>query len=222
MTRDGAGGYRTLLERLDRWFAERAAANPGVIPCQGGCSACCHGPFDVSVADLELVLEGMRGLDPAARAAVRARAGALLGRMRALAPDWAPPYDVADLGDDRFDALCEALATEPCPLLDDAGRCRVYEHRPFVCRLIGLGVRTPAGREIGNACPIQREFPVYAALPPQPFDLEALEADELECLTGAARRLLGSAEAHAYETTLAAAIVAWASPGAGGAAPLSS
>lgn len=43
--------YAQLLARLDQWFAAGRAAG-GVVPCRGGCTACCHGPFDISVADV--------------------------------------------------------------------------------------------------------------------------------------------------------------------------
>jgi Fe-S-cluster containining protein len=203
--RTGTGAYRSLLERLDEWFAQ-ASASTGVLPCRAGCSACCHGPFDITVADVELLREGVAALAPEVRAEVTARAARLLAEMEAIEPGWRAPHAVADLGEERFDALIERFAEEPCPLLDDAGRCRIYQHRPLVCRLIGLGMITPIDRVIENACPIQDLFPAYAALPPQPFDLEALELEEIECQRAAARRLFGDAGWSEYETTIAAAI----------------
>jgi len=107
-----------------------------------------------------------------------ARAEALVARILALEPGWTAPHAIADLGEARFDRLSEALAAEPCPLLDPDGRCRIYEDRPFVCRLIGLGMHTPAGGVIENACPIQDHFPGYADLPPVSFDLESFEEVE--------------------------------------------
>ena len=204
--RTGTAGYRALLERLDRWF-EAAREATGVIPCRPGCSACCHGPFDVTVADVELLREGVAALPLADRVEVVAQAGALLSGMKMLEPGWAPPYAVADLGEERFDAMIERFAEAPCPLLDEAGVCRVYRHRPLVCRLIGLGMISPTGRLIENACPIQEEFPGYVALAPQRFDLEALELEEIECQRAAARRLFGDAGWEGFETTIAAAIV---------------
>jgi Fe-S-cluster containining protein len=137
---------------------------------------------------------------------VLSRAEALLDRMRAVAPDWETPYEVAAIGEDRFDRLSDALAAEPCPLLDQAGRCRIYADRPLVCRLIGLGMITPAGRVIENACPIQGRFPGYAGLAPVPFQLEAFEDREMECLRAAAERRFGDAERWSFETTIAAAV----------------
>jgi Fe-S-cluster containining protein len=204
--------YRELLERLDEWFEEGRRHARGLLPCRCGCSACCHGPFDVSVADVELLLDAVRRLPPDEAAEVRGRALALLDKMEALEPDWRAPHAVLDLGDQRFDRLVETLAEQPCPLLDDSGSCRIYADRPLVCRLIGLSMITPAGRVIENTCPIQQQFPGYADLPPNPFDLEELEVAELECLQGAARRLLGDSARHDFETTIAAAIVDFNAP----------
>lgn len=198
--------YRRLLERLDRWMDEVRERHPGVIPCRTGCSACCHGPFDITVADLELLREGVARLPAGERADVGRRAEALLARMVALEPGWSPPFDVATLGDDRFDRMADALTAEPCPVLGQDGGCRMYPDRPMVCRMIGLPLLSPAGRLIENACPIMDRFPGYAALPPQPFDLEGFEELELECLEGAARRLFGDPSHREFETTIAAAL----------------
>ena len=199
--------YRDLLTCLDAWFAAAREAARGVVPCREGCTACCHGPFDISVADAELIGEALDRMPAADRERVTERAQALLARMRALEPTWAPPYAVDALGEDRFDRLTDALAAEPCPLLDEAGRCGIYADRPLVCRMIGIGMRTPMGRTIDNACPIQERFPGYASLPPAMFELEAFEEVELVCLRQAAARRFGDPEQWEFETTIAAAIV---------------
>ena len=198
--------YRAVLTRLDAWFDDARRAAGGRVPCRSGCSACCHGPFDISVADAELIADAVRRLPAEERVAVIHRGRALLDRMLALEPAWRPPYAVEELGEDRFDRLTDALAAEPCPLLDDTGRCRIYADRPLVCRMIGLGMRTPAGRVIENACPIQDRFPGYAELPPAPFELERMEDDEESCLRAAARRRFGDERRRGFETTIAAVI----------------
>ena len=198
--------YRALLQRLDEWFARGRREAPVPVPCCGGCTACCHGPFDISVADAELVRDAVRRLPAAERESVVARAKALLDRMHAVEPGWEAPYEVAAIGEDRFDQLSEALAGEPCPLLDEVGRCRIYADRPLVCRLIGLGMVTAAGRMIENACPIQDHFPGYAGLPPVLFELEEFEEREMKCLQAAAERRFGDPERWSFETTIAATV----------------
>ena len=200
--------YRELLQRLDRWMDDARRRMPGVVPCRPGCSACCHGPFDVTVADAELIREAVRALPPMERRGAVERARRLLEAIRTLEPDWAPPYEVAVLGEVRFDALTDALAAAPCPLLDEAGGCLIYDSRPLVCRLIGLPLLAAAGRVIENACPIQERFPAYAALAPQPFALEEFEAAEEEALRAAAGRLLGDESRWEFETTIAAVVAA--------------
>ncbi|MEP6687129.1 MAG: YkgJ family cysteine cluster protein [Gemmatimonadales bacterium] len=209
-----ADTYRSLLTQLDAWFAAGRRTAGGVVPCRQGCTACCHGPFDISVADAELIGEALDRLPAAERARVTDRARTLLARMRDLEPEWSPPYPVEALGEDRFDRLTDSLAAEPCPLLDAAGRCAIYADRPLVCRMIGLGMRTAAGRAIENACPIQDQFPGYPSLPLVEFELEAFEEVELGRLRAAATRRFGDGERWAFETTIAAAIV---EHGAGGA-----
>ena len=212
LPRESPAAYRALLQRLDGWFADARARHPGVIPCAGGCSPCCHGPFDISVADAELLVQAVRALPAEERAAAEQRAAALLARMQAHLPGWTAPYDIADVGDDAFDAMATALAHEPCPLLGPGGACLVYENRPLTCRLIGLTMITPAGRVIENMCPIQERFPEYRSLPAMRFDLEDLEVEELEAMQAAARRLLGDVNRSDYETTIAAAITPPAGP----------
>jgi Fe-S-cluster containining protein len=196
--------YRETLERLDRWFEETAKRHPGVIPCRSGCSSCCHGPFDISAADTLLLREGLATLPPGERETVRLKAEALLARMREQAPAWQAPFDVADLGEERFDGIVESLADVPCPLLDDQGACRVYAWRPLVCRLIGLPMMTAEGEILENACPIQEQFPDYALLDPQLFDFGALQDAEVRHSEEAAEALFGSKLQAGFETTIAA------------------
>jgi len=186
--------YQQLLERLDGWFADATRGREEVIPCRSGCTACCHGPFDISPADAELLREGLALLPADQRADIRARGERLLGKMRGLAPEWDAPWDVDELGEEAFDEIAEALLAEPCPVLGPDGSCRAYAHRPLVCRLIGLPMLTDLGDALPNACPIQEQFPVYAALAPIPFAYEAFAGEELAIL----------AETEGVETTIAA------------------
>ncbi len=199
--------YPALLAGIDAWQAEVRARNPGVIPCRAGCSACCHGPFDISAADALQVRDAVRALPAGARAEVRNRAESQIAAMRRIEPGLITPWDITALGEERFDALVEAFEEQPCPALDSAGACRVYQHRPMICRLMGLGLETPDGQVIENACPIQGDYPEYESLPPQRFDLEDWEGAEADALIHAAGILFGDRGRSGYETTVAGAIL---------------
>lgn len=199
--------YLPLLGELDHWQDQVRTRHPGVVPCRRGCEACCHGPFEVSIADVAVLLGAVARLDAATRRAVRARAAEQLARMREVEPAWTAPYELAALGEERFDRMSDALADLPCPLLDADGACLVYQHRPLVCRLMGLGLRNERGGVIPNACPIQHRFPGYPSLSPADFPWLAWEVGEARARRDAATRLLGGPEGEGYETTIAAALV---------------
>lgn len=132
--------------------------------------------------------------------------------MKQLAPGWDLDEGLGGITEEEFDRVSEAMADQPCPLLDDRGACRIYEDRPLVCRMIGLGIVTPAGRVIDNACPIADEFPDYAALPPELLDLEGLEELEHACLEAASVELFGTPNQAGYETTIALAVTSPSPP----------
>jgi Fe-S-cluster containining protein len=157
-----------------------------------------------------LILDAFQRLPQAEQDEVRRRAQVLAALIRRREPQWKAGTGIEALGEERFDRLTEALGDEPCPFLDDAGACRIYADRPLICRIMGLGIRTPTGRIIENACPIQDQFPGYATLPPQPLDLDPLEARETACLEAASMQLLGTPLKAGFETTIALAISDWA------------
>ena len=88
------------------------------------------------------------------------------------------------------------------------GACAVYDGP--APRLPADGARgwsRPTDACFRNACPIQSEFPAYAALPPQPFDLDAFEETEQACLEEAGLRVVRTEDrAAGYETTIAMAL----------------
>jgi Fe-S-cluster containining protein len=194
--------YRGLLQQLDTWFAESAARYPNVIPCRSGCSACCYGPFDISVADAFLVRQAYFRLPSEERARVRAKAEVVAGKMKEIVPDWVIENGLEGISEETFDQVCDALAAEPCPLLNEENNCRIYADRPTICRMMGLGIVTPAGRIIENGCPIQDQFPGYSTLPPQLLQLEAFEELETACLESASVALFGTPQRAHFETTI--------------------
>ncbi len=210
-----ADRYRALLERIDSWFGEAVRRRPGVVPCGRGCFACCLGPFDVTTADAALVAAGFHALPRRAREEVVSAARRQMRDVARLEPGWEPPWAIVAIGERRFDRVCGALAAAACPFLDGRGACRIYHDRPLACRMMGLPMRAGRGRVVKNACPIQRQFPAYAALSPQPFPLASWEREEEVLQVEAAQALFGpGGESRADERTfLAASVVRGCAPG---------
>ena len=95
--------YRGLLAKVDEWYRSVKERHPGQVPCARGCRDCCIGLFDVSLADRDLLREGMAAADPAVRKDIEERAGQLMSKLRELSPDLGETLDgwSADDVDDR-------------------------------------------------------------------------------------------------------------------------
>ncbi|QRK08099.1 YkgJ family cysteine cluster protein [Archangium violaceum] len=118
---------RKTLEALYRRIDERVSSITGSHawwPCRKGCDHCCRhlaAPLTVTRMEWTYLWEGFQALSAEARAEVRARVTELHGTQR--------PYT--------------------CPFLErESGGCRVYAHRPLVCRSYGFYM----SRGTGNWC----------------------------------------------------------------------
>lgn len=110
--------------------------------------------------------------------AIRSRARHQLELGTASTPEWRSPWHVSSIAEDALDLMCDALEQEPCPALDpESGACLIHADRPATCRLMGMSLRTTEGDQLDNLCPIQSQFPDYAALAPTPLDLMQFEVD---------------------------------------------
>lgn len=111
-----------LLQIIDSAMAESMRRSGPRVVCRSGCTACCHGPFEISQLDAHRLREGLAALtatDPIRAGQVRQRARSVLTLAN------------QELGDD-----------DPCPALDPlTGACELYAHRPITCRTFGPPVR---------------------------------------------------------------------------------
>lgn len=135
--------YRDILDRADRHFAGVFEAQPQNLQCGAGCSLCCHGLFEIGSGDVPLLADGLAALHPMRRRRIIRKALAIV-----------ETYDHPNLRECsglEKDAFFDRTDSTPCPSLDDAGRCMMYEHRPLVCRTFGLPIRE-GDRYIGDIC----------------------------------------------------------------------
>jgi Fe-S-cluster containining protein len=120
-------GQRQALEALYARIDTRASEIAGAHawwPCRRGCDHCCRtlsAPLPLTELEWRYLWEGFQQLPPEAQVEVRARVKELEQR-----PD------------------AESFI---CPLLDrETGACRVYAHRPLVCRSYGFAAARDGGR----------------------------------------------------------------------------
>ncbi|MCM2357392.1 MAG: YkgJ family cysteine cluster protein [Geobacteraceae bacterium] len=131
-------GYGLLLAEVDAWFARCLAAQPRAIACGAGCSECCRGLFDITLLDACYLKYGFDRLDARVQAAVRAKAVARLQGLQALWPDLREPYILNFRPEEEWEELMPEDDETPCPLVDNEGRCLLYNFRPMTCRLNGI------------------------------------------------------------------------------------
>lgn len=138
--------YRAVLAKVDAWYRDVRARFADKVPCTKGCRDCCLGLFDVSLADRDLLREGLAAAEPAVRADIEARAGAVLERLRTVYPDLGDTLD--GWSPDDIDDLCDAPGDVECPVLGPQGECRLYAHRPMTCRMAGVPVVDVTGLQV--------------------------------------------------------------------------
>ena len=114
MSESGISRLRVHLRLIDEAVAPVVERYREHIACRAGCSQCCHQTFRVSEIEGELLREGLRAADPQTRADIVARA-----------QQWT------------------ADAAIPCPVLSHDGQCRLYAHRPRICRKYGIPLWHP-------------------------------------------------------------------------------
>jgi Fe-S-cluster containining protein len=105
---------RVHLAIIDRDVAPVVDRYREHVQCREGCGDCCHQTFRVSALEGVLLRDGLAALPEPTRTAILARAKAYVADTRM-----------------------------PCPALDDAARCLLYDSRPRLCRKYGIPLWHP-------------------------------------------------------------------------------
>ncbi len=173
--------YRTWLMSIDAAFDRVRSANPGVVPCRGGCSQCCYALFAVPVIDGFLILEGLRRQGDEVLRQTLARCEALFRDFqREICAEAAIPFRIEPVGWKDFEKFAEQFQ-RPCPFLTDAGWCGVYEWRPKICRLAGTVFADPvSGTLLPDFCPTAADARERTGFRSAPMDLIALDLTMME------------------------------------------
>ena len=112
------------LRRIDDDVGPVVERHRDQVQCAKGCSDCCHQTFRVSDLEGELLRAGLTQLDPGTKRDI-------LDRARRYVPD----------------------SKAPCPVLGADGACRLYDHRPRICRKYGIPLWHPDRPEQVRCCP---------------------------------------------------------------------
>ena len=111
--------YRALVHKVSAFCEAQSERYRADMACGPGCSSCCHAWLSVCAGE---------------EAQLRAASAALPSDKREA---------LAARGQHEQEREARGESKARCALLDEDGRCAVYEHRPLVCRTQGLALRYP-------------------------------------------------------------------------------
>jgi len=164
--------------QIDDWFAEIRLKYSKHMQCGKGCSACCHGLFDISIADAVQVVVALTKLPEQLQATVIQNAAQLQEKIDHVAPELPAPLLFSE-DDPRIDLIVDAAGSPPCPFLGGAGECFIYENRPLPCRLEGVPMVDIETGLFGDWCELNfTEGLQESALQDLKQDYSALDAAE--------------------------------------------
>lgn len=130
--------YANLLAEVDAWFDSCLMHHPEQITCAKGCSGCCRGLFDITLLDAALLKRGFEHLSAGVKETLTLKAKERIKAIQALWPEFEQPFILNSRNEDEIEELMASDNETSCLLLDENGRCILYEYRPMTCRLHGL------------------------------------------------------------------------------------
>ena len=143
--------YIKLLQRIDHRFEEAHQFGEVEATCSPGCCDCCHGIFEISLLDALLIMRKERSRRFAK--VVYDNAKELVSQVETVG--WPFPQIMGEIPENMEEKV-EHLDQTPCPFLNEKGRCRIYSHRPSICRFQGMPFLDPvSGFVLEDECPLQ-------------------------------------------------------------------
>ena len=148
----------SLYKKTDHWFQRACAALLGEVPCRLGCTSCCIGPFPITRLDVLTLQQGLADLPPDRRQRIAQRAAEQTAAMEAAFPQLTDTTLLDGWSDVEIDRLVTEFHDRPCPALEPDGRCGLYDHRPLVCR--SMGIPMDVHGLVHGACEVQTFVPI--------------------------------------------------------------
>ncbi len=129
--------YEKLCREADALFQKVKEQCPDEVACDNGCTDCCYALFDLSLVEAMYInFAFQQKLDESKRREILSKADQADRQTHKI------KYYIAKeqkKGKDTGEILQQAGSYRVrCPLLNDEGRCDLYEDRPITCRIYGV------------------------------------------------------------------------------------
>ena len=129
--------YEKLRQQADSLFHSVWQQCPDEVACDNGCTDCCYALFDLSLVEAMYInFAFQKKLEERKRQEILDRADQADRQTHKIKYYMAKEQKK---GKDTADILQQAGSYRVrCPLLNDEGRCDLYEDRPITCRIYGV------------------------------------------------------------------------------------
>ena len=134
-------GLERVCAQADSEFARGVDVHGVRIHCARGCSSCCSQIFQITEVEAARISAWVATLPDKARVELQRKARANLAERAKL-------FDNAE----EWGSTVAPGNGTPCPALDDAGGCSMYDARPIMCRKFGVPIYNPDTPDRVLAC----------------------------------------------------------------------
>jgi Fe-S-cluster containining protein len=138
--------YDDYLKTAAEWeeeFARNRRIHGTKLQCRKGCTDCCHHMFQITELEAAYISRMVKRLPPGEQERLKQRARQYLQERELLLADREVP--------DAWGGLPPPGMRLACPALEE-GACRVYAHRPLICRKYGIPLFNPRRPDRLHAC----------------------------------------------------------------------
>jgi Fe-S-cluster containining protein len=137
MTQTPRHSISQFLEIAAEWeseFARNKKEYGERIHCRRGCTSCCSQMFQITEIEAAYISQRVKRFPPNEREKLRERARQYEAQRQLILTNRNVP--------DAWGSLPPPGLRLACPALED-GACRIYEHRPLICRKYGIPLYNP-------------------------------------------------------------------------------
>ncbi|MCB9895626.1 MAG: YkgJ family cysteine cluster protein [Planctomycetes bacterium] len=132
---------KRVCKQANAEFDRGAAVHGERIHCAPGCSSCCSQIFQITEVEAARISAWVATLPHKVKLELREKARANLAARAKLFG-----------GPEQWGSTVPRGKGTPCPALDDAGACGMYEARPIMCRKFGVPIYNPDKPDRVLAC----------------------------------------------------------------------
>jgi len=125
--------YEKLVAKADESFAEVEKEFSPLMKCGEMCFDCCNSVFGLFLIESVYLNQHVAKMERRKRREIESR-GERSDREMLAVEKRLRAYD----RDPGAKALAMARERVRCPLLDDRGKCALYQYRPLTCRVYGI------------------------------------------------------------------------------------